>query len=318
MKKWLCGLFLILSVCANATPDIKAILIEAGLTTPIIDVRPSRLNGLWQVHLDGAEPIFVSQDGRYVLQGVPESNPSPKVAIDSPLKNTRIAGQPVSDEYHQALLANMTSLKNLNADTTFFYTNIKGLIWGVSGVGGVPFLVSDDGRYFINGEISVIKNRRFAGLDTDFEWTKNRHVLQSLDEKTLTIYPAQNQKAVVYVVTDIHCPYCRVFHGKISEFNKQGITIKAIGYPIYDNSHEPMRQIWCETDNAKRGVLLSAAMKGIISKNQCQDDSNALITNQLLSQSLAIVATPSIYRDDGVLFEGDFTTKAFLEFLNVR
>lgn len=319
MKKWLLCLGLALSVSAGATSNIKEILVNAGLTTPIKDIRSSMIEGLWQVHLDEAEPLFVSQDGRYVLQGTPEPNPSPKVAISSSLTtSTDKAGKPVSDEYHQALLANMTSLKNLNADTVFFYTNIKGLLWGVSGVGGVPFLVSGDGRYFINGEISVIENGQFAGLDTDFEWTKNRHVLSSLDEKTLTIYPAKSQKAVIYVATDTQCPYCRLFHKQISTLNAQGITVKVIGYPVYDEAHEPMRQIWCEADNTKRAKLLSLAMTGVHPKNTCQTQTNALTKNQKMAQALALIATPAIYRADGVLFEGDFQNGELLAFLGVR
>lgn len=329
MKAWLLGLGLALSVsvCANATSesDVKTTLIatltKAGLTTPIKDVRASVVGQLWQVHLVGAEPIFVSKDGRYVLQGVLEANPSPKVAITPSLMNAPTkAGQSVSDEYRQALLANMKALKNLNADSAFFYTNIQGLLWGVSGIGGVPFLVSDDGRYFINGEISVIKDGRFAGLDTDFEWTKNHHVLSSLDENTLTIYPAKAQKALIYVATDIHCPYCRVFHGQIDALNAQGITVKVIGYPVYDESYEPMRQIWCKQDNDKRAKLLSLAMKGIRPKNACQGDTNFLTKNQKQAQALAVIATPAIYRADGVLFEGDFhsDSKELVQFLGLN
>lgn len=317
MKAWLLALGVLLSSHVHADENIKAILTGAGLTAPIADVRPSGLGELLRVSLVGAEPLFISQDGRYVLQGVPEKNPSAPVGISPTLKTPKMAGQMVLDEYKQALLANMTSLKNLTADTNFFYTNVKGLLWGVSGVGGVPFLVSDDGRYFIYGEISVIKDGQFAGLDTDFEWTKNRHVLSLLDESALTIYPAKSQKVVIYVATDTECPYCRVLHKNIKTLNDKGVTVKVIGYPIYDDAHEPMRQLWCETDNDKRANLLSLAMTGIRPKNACQGDINPLQDNQKTAHALAVVATPAIYRDDGVLFEGDFKGDELLTFLGL-
>lgn len=303
---------------ASASDEIARLLSQAGLSLPIKEVKPAKVANLQEVHLAGAEPIFISQDGRYVLQGRLEANPSPKQPIADELKVAQTAGTPISLTYKQAILANMTSLKNLTADSAFFYTNVAGLLWGVSGEGGVPFLLSDDGRYFINGEISVIQDGQFAGLDADFEWTKNRHVLATLDEKWLTIYPAKRQKAVMYIATDTHCPYCRLLHQQIPALTAKGVTVKVIGYPVYDEAQEPMRQIWCETNNAKRATLLSLAMKGVSSKSLCQSDENHLIVNQKLAQALAVVATPAIYREDGVLFEGDFRGDELLAFLGVK
>ncbi|MDO4897468.1 MAG: thioredoxin fold domain-containing protein [Moraxella sp.] len=319
MKKILALCVALACQMAVANDDIVRTLHGAGLTLPVRDVRPSVIGQLLQVRLDGAEPIFITKDKRYVLQGTIEPNPSPVVQIADELKTPQRAGTPVSSAYKRALLANMTALKNLTADTVFFYTNVQGLLWGTSGVGGVPFLVSDDGRYFINGDISVIKDGRFAGLDTDFEWTKNRHILSVIDENWLTVYPAKPQKAVMYVATDTHCPYCRLLHKQIGVFNAKGITVKVIGYPTYDEAYEPMRQIWCQADNDKRAKLLSLAMTGVMPKVLCQDDTeNNLLNNQILAQSLAVIATPAIYRDDGVLFEGDFRDKALFEFFGVR
>lgn len=303
----------------SASDEIARILNQAGLTLPIKEVKPAKVGNLQEVHLVGAEPIFISQDGRYVLQGNIEPNPSPARPIADELKVAQTAGTPISLTYKQAILANMTSLKNLTPDSAFFYTNVAGLLWGVSGEGGVPFLLSDDGRYFINGDISVIQDGQFAGLDTDFEWTKNRHVLATLDENELTIYPAKHQKAVMYLATDTHCPYCRLLHQKIPTLNAKGITVKVIGYPVYDEAQMPMREIWCERDNDKRAMLLSLAMRGISPKNQCRDGTdNHLRANQKLAQALAVVATPAIYRADGVLFEGDFRGDELLGFFGVK
>lgn len=317
------GMALTLSVPAlanDAHTTIKTTLQNAGLTTPISSIAPSGVGELLTITLGGGqEPLLITPDTRYIIQGKIESNPSPAVPIDKALQTKQPAGTPVSAEYKQALLANTKQLKNMTSDTAFFHTSVDGLLWGVSGVGATPFLMSGDGRKFINGEISRIENGQFMGLDTDFEWAKNRHVLSTLDEKTLAIYPATQEKAVVYIATDINCPYCKIFHGKIGEFNRQGITVKAIGYPIYDNSHKPMKQIWCETNNAKRATLLSAAMKGILPKATCDDKNSPVISTQKAAQPLAVMATPSIYREDGVLFEGDFIQgNEFLEFMGVK
>lgn len=299
--------------------QIHDTLARAGLSTPIERIMPSPIKSLTMLSLSGhQEPLLISQDLNYVIQGNIEPNPSPKVAIDPTVIIKAPAGSPISAEHKKALLANMAKLANIDENSAFYHTNVDGLLWGVS-AHGTPFLVSDDGRHFINGEISVIKNGQFAGLDTDFENAKNRHVFAQLDSQTLTIYPAKGQeKAVVYIATDINCPYCKIFHSKINDFNHKGITIKAIGYPVYDESHAPMRQLWCETDNAKRAVLLSSAIKGLHIKTACNDERNLLAHNQILAHSLAIFATPAIFDEQGVLFQGDFTSDEFLEFLNIQ
>lgn len=325
MKKYALALTLALAVTtptlANVNPAttqlLNQILINNNLA-PADKVETTPVKGLLKVTPKGVLPLLMTADGRFVIEGDFEANPSPAVAIKPELLTHGKVGTPVSAEYKQALLANIRALRHMTADTTFFYSSVAGLIWGVTGSNGVPFLVSADGRQFINGDILMIKNGKVVGLDTEFEHAKNRHVLATLDQNTLTIYPAKNPKATVYVATDINCPYCKLFHGKIAEYNAKGITVKTIGFPVYDASPEPMRQIWCETDNAKRAVLLTSAMKGIRPKNQCQDSTNRLTANQKHAQALAIMATPMIYKDTGELFEGDFRTGEFERFLGIR
>lgn len=280
-------------------------------------IETTPIDGLLSVRLPNLSPMLITQDGRFVIDGEIEPNPSPAVSVDPMwLKHGKV-GTPVPEAYKQALLANTRALKNLTSDTAFFYSSIQGVLWGVSGTSGVPFLMSADARHFINGDVLAVKQGKIVGLDNAFEHAKNRHVLSTLDEKTLTIYPAKQQKAVVYVATDINCPYCKLFHAKIAEFNAKGITVKAIGFPVYDESPEPMRQIWCETDNAKRAIMLSSAMKGVRPKNQCQDNKNRLTANQKHAQALAIMATPMIYKDSGEVFEGDFRSDEFYRFLGL-
>lgn len=319
---WWVFAFTAVSAQSTDAQNIAHTLKNAGLLAPIKNISPSVIDELFVVVLDNSEPLLITKDARYVIAGAVEANPSPKQPINTQLLKThQKAGTPVANEYKQALLANTKQLKNMTADSAFYHTNIPHLLWGVSGQGGTTFLISRDGRWFVNGEISHIKNGQFAGLDTDFEWQKNRHVFEMLDQNTLTIYPAKQQKAVVYIVTDINCPYCKKFHAKIGEFNQKGITVKAIGFPIYDESHKPMQQIWCQTDNAKRGALLSAAMKGIRHNPQqnptCKDTPNPIFINQKRALPLAFTATPAIYRDDGQLFEGDFLSDEFLYFLGL-
>jgi len=99
----------------------------------------------------------------------------------------------------------------------------------------------------------------------------------------------------------------------------RGISVFVIGYPVYDESPEIMRQIWCETDNKKRQMLLDSAMKNsnTIKNTHCKTTHNPLAQSQKTAQALAIMATPAIFREDGVLFEGDFRDDEFFKFLGL-
>ena len=282
---------------ANTSNDtknhIQNTLYQAGLQATIQNIRPSGIGDLLLVEIkDGPMPLLITPKGDYLIQGHPENNPSPAVLIQKSLQTKQPAGTPITGEYKNLLLANTKNLKNMTADSMFFHTNIHGILWGVSGQGGTPFLISADGRYFINGDISSIKNGEFSEIDSEFEWSKNNHVLASLDKKSLIAYPADNQK---------------------------GISVFVIGYPVYDESPEIMRQIWCETDNKKRQMLLDSAMKNsnTIKNTHCKTTHNPLAQNQKTAQALAIMATPTIFREDGVLFEGDFRDDEFFKFLGL-
>lgn len=292
---------------------LRHTLHQAGLQSPIISISPSPINDMFIVTLsDGQEPLLISRDGKYVIQGQLEHNPSPIHPIAPDLLTPRPAGTPISDDYKHALLANMSVLTALDQDAAFYHTNVPELLWGVSGT-GTPFLISQDGRHLINGEISVIKDGQFAGLDTALEFAKNRHVLSTLDPKALINYPAKGKpQGTLYVATDIHCPYCRLLHTQIDKLNAQGISVHVIGFVVYDESDKPMQHIWCQSDNAQRASMLNAAMKGIISSQSCP--TNRLKDNQLKAQSLAIHATPAIFNANGELFEGDFTQSVLVDF----
>lgn len=308
------------------TPDtssfaaaIESTLQGAGLNAPIASVVTTPIKELHQVNIKGSDvPLLTTTKGDYLVQGTIEPNPSFSPNATKKDYPTGAAGTPISTEHKNALLGTMKALKNIDNKTAFYHTNIDGLLWGVSGTGGVPFLVSKDGHYFINGDIATIQNGQYYDTDIDFERSKNRHVLGTLSDSELAIYPAKGtSKATVYIATDIHCPYCRIFHNQIPTLNAKGITVKAIGYPVYPESGVPMREIWCEPDPTKRAALLSSAMKGILPKNQCGDKQSPLPDIQTRAHSLGVFATPAIYNARGELFYEDFTGSEFLTFLGL-
>lgn len=298
---------------------LRAILTQAGIKTEIISMVPSQLPNMYQINLAGQPPLHMTADGKYVIQGELQKNPSKRVVKETPVRsNSAQAGTSVNKRTKTDMLANMGALKNMSTKTPFFYTAVPGVIWGAT-LEGVPFLLSDDAQYITDGEISVIENGQFTGLDEDFEKRKNQSVFTELDESQLITYPATGpERAVIYVANDVNCPYCRRLHKQLPMLNAKGVTVKTIGYPIYEESPEQMRAIWCQdNEDSRRKAFDKAMLKGEMTPAPASCTVNNITSNREKSAGLAVMATPAIYREDGVLYQASFESPEFLEFLGV-
>ncbi|MEN2751742.1 thioredoxin fold domain-containing protein [Psychrobacter sp. FBL11] len=308
------------SVSADIDSRLRQVLAQAGIKTQILAINPSNLPNMYQVDLAGQPPLHITADGKYVIQGELQKNPSKRVVTNTPARsNSAQVGMPVSAAVKSAVLANMNELKNMSAKTPFFYTAVPGVLWGAT-LEGVPFLLSDDAQYITDGEISVIENGQFTGLDEEFEKRKNQSVFKTLDDKQLITYPATSaERAVIYVADDVNCPYCRRLHQQLPMLNAKGVTVKVIGYPIYEQSPEQMRGIWCQADDdSRRKAFDKAMLTGAMTPAPASCSADYVTPNREKAAGLAVIATPAIYREDGVLYQASFESPEFLEFLGVK
>ena len=308
------------AVSATVDKRLRQVLTQAGIKTKITSIVPSKLPNMYQVNLAGQLPLHITEDGRYVIQGELQKNPSKQVVTKTPVRSTSTqVGKPVSASVKSSMLANMAALKSMSAKTPFFYTAVPGVIWGAT-LEGVPFLLSDDAQYITDGEISVIENGQFIGLDENFEKHKNQSVFASLDNSQLITYPATTtERAVIYVADDVNCPYCRRLHQQVPSLNAKGVTVNVIGYPIYDASPKQMRGIWCQADeDSRRQAFDKAMLQGEMTPASASCTVDHVTPNREKAAGLAVMATPAIYREDGVLYQASFESPEFLEFLGVE
>ncbi|MGB6926741.1 MULTISPECIES: disulfide isomerase DsbC N-terminal domain-containing protein [Psychrobacter] len=308
------------TVSATVDKRLRQVLTQAGIKTQITSIVPSKLPNMYQVNLAGQLPLHITEDGRYVIQGELQKNPSKQVITKTPVRSTSAqVGKPVSASVKSDMLANMAALKNMSAKTPFFYTAVPGVIWGAT-LEGVPFLLSDDAQYITDGEISVIENGQFIGLDENFEKRKNQSVFASLDKSQLITYPATTtERAVIYVADDVNCPYCRRLHQQVPSLNAKGVTVNVIGYPIYEASPKQMRGIWCQAnEDSRRQAFDKAMLQGEMTPASASCTVDHVTPNREKAAGLAVMATPAIYREDGVLYQASFESPEFLEFLGVE
>ena len=308
------------AVSATVDKRLRQVLTQAGIKTQITAIVPSKLPNMYQVNLAGQLPLHITEDGKYVIQGELQKNPSKRVVTKTPVRSTSAqVGKPVSASVKSDMLANMAALKNMSAKTPFFYTAVPGVIWGAT-LEGVPFLLSDDAQYITDGEISVIENGQFIGLDEAFESLKNQSVFAALDKSQLITYPATStERAVIYIADDVNCPYCRLFHKQVPTLNAKGVTVNVIGYPIYEASPAQMRGIWCQADeDSRRKAFDKAMLTGEMTPASASCSIDHVTPNREIAAGLAVMATPAIYREDGVLYQASFESPEFLEFLGIE
>jgi thiol:disulfide interchange protein DsbC len=104
------------------------------------------------------------------------------------------------------------------------------------------------------------------------------------------------------VFTDVDCPYCRQFHKKIADYNKVGIGVTYVLFPldIHPGADKKAEAVWCSTD---RKAAYTAAMSGQDpGKATC---SNPVAETKALSVALGIDSTPTILAEDGTHVNGN-------------
>ncbi|WP_240990646.1 hypothetical protein [Psychrobacter sp. Pi2-52] len=96
-------------------------------------------------------------------------------------------------------------------------------------------------------------------------------------------------------------------------------TVNVIGYPIYEASPKQMRGIWCQADEDSRHQAFDKAMlQGEMTPASASCTVDHVTPNREKAAGLAVMATPAIYREDGVLYQASFESPEFLEFLGVE
>jgi thiol:disulfide interchange protein DsbC len=121
------------------------------------------------------------------------------------------------------------------------------------------YFISADGKYLIRGNVFDIDSRQDIG-DKQLSALRRTALAKIPKEKELVFAPA-NPKFTVTVFTDVDCPYCRQFHKQIAEYNKFGIAVKYVLFPLpmHKGADKKAETVWCSAD---RNSTYTSAMNG--------------------------------------------------------
>jgi len=188
-------------------------------------------------------------------------------------------------------------MPNLNKEQVS-KTPIEGLYQIV--LGGQIVYVSNDGRYLLQGEMLDVETRQ--NLTQSVLDKVRKQAIGKISEDQMIIFKSKNEKHKLTIFSDIDCGYCRKLHAEISDYLKQGITVRYLFMPrsgVNTPSYHKAVSVWC-ADN--RNEALTNAKLGQSTGNKTCD--NPVVEHMKVAELLAISGTPAIITESGRLIPG--------------
>jgi thiol:disulfide interchange protein DsbC len=161
-------------------------------------------------------------------------------------------------------------------------------------LGAQVMFVSDDGKYLIRGQVFDIPARQDIGEKQLGALRKATIAKIPLDKQL--VFAPPDPKYTITVFTDVDCPYCRQFHKQIAEYNKLGIAVNYVLFPLafHVGADKKAESVWCSKD---RNTAYTDAMNG-------KDPGKLTCSNPIgelteLGKSMGVDGTPAIFSADG-------------------
>ncbi|MGH8213990.1 MAG: DsbC family protein, partial [Rhodanobacteraceae bacterium] len=112
--------------------------------------------------------------------------------------------------------------------------------------GGQVVYVSADGRYMFNGDAFDLETQA-ALADARLDQLR-RNALAKIPANGMIRFAPAQPKYTVTVFTDVDCPYCRMFHAHIADYNQAGIAVDYLFWPrtgLDTPSYYKAISVWC-------------------------------------------------------------------------
>lgn len=167
-------------------------------------------------------------------------------------------------------------------------------------VGMNVFYVSNDGKYVFEGKLIDMSTR--TNLTDQILSKARKNAIDAIDEKSMIVFPAKEERHTITVFTDIDCGYCRKLHSEIGAYNAQGITVRYLSFPRSGPdtpSYDKAVSVWCADD---RNKAMTDAKSGVkLPKQNCQ---NPVRDHFKVGVEMGVAGTPAIVTESGALLPG--------------
>jgi thiol:disulfide interchange protein DsbC len=229
--------------------------------------------------------------------------PVPVAAAPAPAAAAPVAAAPavatVTGEGVPAGLADKMKPAFGSAPDSLKPTPVPGVFEAM--FGGEVIYVSADGRYVFTG--NLIDAQTKTSLTEEARSTTRKLAMGKLDSSKTIEYKAKGtEKHVLYVFTDVECPFCVKLHHEVPALNDKGVTVRYFAYPragIGSPSYKKMVNVWCADD---KKAALDKIIKG--EENPAKDCANPVADDFALGQKLGVDGTPALLTEDGTMIPG--------------
>jgi thiol:disulfide interchange protein DsbC len=166
-----------------------------------------------------------------------------------------------------------------------------------------PIYVTQDGSFFIYGDIYKININSISNITEKSVAERRKLILQSIPSEELISFKSSNEQFSVIVFTDVDCGYCRKLHNQINEYNSLGISINYAAFPrsgLGTSAFTKMVGAWC-SDNPKDSMT-KLKNNSTLDISFCE---NQPVSKQyIIGKKLGVDGTPAIFSMDGEMFPG--------------
>ena len=186
-------------------------------------------------------------------------------------------------------------------------------IWQVV-AGGQVVYVSTDGRYMFQGNAFDLDTG--AALSDARMDQLRRDALAKIPAGRMIRFAPAHPKYTVTVFTDVDCPYCRLFHARIADYNNAGIAVDYLFWPrtgLDTPSYYKAVSVWCAADRKR---TFTAAKAGVDPKPARCD--NPVKHDFELGLDLGVDGTPTIIASNGAVLNGYATPAQLLHWLSEK
>lgn len=190
----------------------------------------------------------------------------------------------------------------------------KGL-YEVQSNNGETIYATEDGQYLMTGDLLRITDQGIANVTEAARADLRKEMMSKFGDDGVISFPAENEKAVVSVFTDIDCPYCRKLHDEVPQLNEYGITVNYYAFPRSGPDTASFRKyesVWCAED--QQAAMTSAKAGRSIDQASCE---NPVLEQYQLGGRVGVTGTPAIVLEDGNMVRGYVPAKRLAEGLGL-
>lgn len=183
--------------------------------------------------------------------------------------------------------------------------------WFQGQVGSRLFYVDSTGEFLLDGQVFNLKTR--TNLTAIALNTFRQELLSGVDEASMVLFKAPDERYRVSVFTDVDCGYCRKLHNSMADYHRLGISVQYLAYPragMGTPTARIMESAWCADDPVK--ALTRAKQGKKIKQLEC---TNPIIDHYRLGNALGVKGTPAILLESGHLVPGFVEAPQLLQML---